>query len=257
MLNYLVTSKGRRTLLRLLWAEGESGSVSELARLAGLSFRSAHRELNQMHRAGLAVCTRAGNATMFEADKDHPAAKVLLALVREQPPRNAGATSRFDPQADAVRATLGAWGAPLPAAGAPATLPNLEKALAQGAKLAHSDASVTRALPVCIWKHRHRLDWVRLRGEAQRLGEAHALGFFVALTGALGSDPALVDAAENLRDGRRRRDRNFFQGRESALARRLAEERAPEVAKRWLYRMNMGLDTFAATFRKFTPDAAV
>jgi hypothetical protein len=31
---------------------------------------------------------------------------------------------------------------------------------------------------------------------------------------------------------------------------RLAEEKTPPVARRWDFRMNMGLDTFAGTFRK-------
>ena len=48
LLPYLVTSRARRDLLRLLWAERAEGNVSELARMARVSFAAAHRELEAM-----------------------------------------------------------------------------------------------------------------------------------------------------------------------------------------------------------------
>ncbi len=53
VLDYLVTSRSRRQLLRALWARGASGSVSELARASGVSFAAAHRELEAMRAADL------------------------------------------------------------------------------------------------------------------------------------------------------------------------------------------------------------
>ena len=54
MLDYLVTSRVRRELLRLVWGENRSGSVSELARAAKVNFSAAHRELEGLLGAGLA-----------------------------------------------------------------------------------------------------------------------------------------------------------------------------------------------------------
>jgi predicted transcriptional regulator len=81
MLEYLVTSRVRRELLRCLWVDEESGSVSALARGSGVSFAAAHRELEAMKAAGLALVERRGAALEYRADRRHPQARVLIALL--------------------------------------------------------------------------------------------------------------------------------------------------------------------------------
>jgi hypothetical protein len=256
MLYYLVTSKPRRRLLELLWLRGERGSVSELARLAGVSFRSAHKELNEMLKAGLAARSCVGNATVFEATGDHPQARVLRELLRSEQ-GGESARPRKSQEDQELRSWLKAWGAPLSARSRAGARPPLEKVLARAAGLARRDASVARSLPVCFWKNRSRLDLERLRGEAQREGEKQTLGFFLEMAGLLGNDPELRAWAEGFRDQRVRRDRYFFFDTRSALARQLARERTPVVAKKWHFLMNLSQETFASTFEKFRTDAEV
>jgi hypothetical protein len=81
MLDYLVTSRTRRTLLHLLWAEGRRGSVSALARASGVNFSAVHRELDAMKEAGLALAERLGPALEFRANREHPHAGTLLSLL--------------------------------------------------------------------------------------------------------------------------------------------------------------------------------
>src|SRR5688572_29096691 len=81
MLDYLVTSRTRRALLHLLWAEGRSGSVSALARESGVNFSAVHRELDAMKDAGLALSERLGPALEFRANRAHPCAGTLLSLL--------------------------------------------------------------------------------------------------------------------------------------------------------------------------------
>jgi hypothetical protein len=258
MLDYLVPSRARQRLLKLLWAQGEHGSVSELAQLAGLSFASAHKELNAMKRAGLATCTRVGNATLFEAARSHPNASDLRSLLRAEKGLSHEASDSSLQQSQQLRSWLKGWGAPVPAISDEAgDLPPLESVLAQGAKLAHLDASVARSLPVCVWRNRRSLDERRLRLEARRLGEQHAVGFFLELTGVLAGDQSLVGAAQAFRDRRFKIERDFFSSDRDAYSRQLSAQRTPEVARRWQFRMNMTLDIFESTFRKFVPDAAI
>lgn len=256
MLDFLVTSRARRRLLDLLWRGGERGSVSELAGLAGVSFRSAHRELNEMLGVGLATRSWVGNATVFQAARAHPRARLLRELLRSS--RDATRTvpsASLDDQE--LRSWLKAWGAPLAADSSTGPPPPLERVLVKAAGLARRDASVARGLPVCLWRNRSRLDLERLRREAQREGEKQALGFFLDLAGTLAGDPDLRSAAERFRDRRVRKDRTFFVDARSALARQLARERTPAVARKWHFLMNMSMGTFASTFRKFVGDAEV
>ena len=244
MLSYLLPAKARRRLLELLWRDEESGSVSELARLAGVSFAGAHRELQAMSRAGLVRRASDGGATAYRANPGHPGARILKELLSMPAVQPAD-----DEESDAeVRGWLVDLGALLDARGRKA--PSLERALAAAARLSHRDSSVARILPALIWKHRDRLDQDRLLTEARRQGEKQALGFFVEMAAALGGDPSLVRWAKPLRDRRVRATKDFFQRSRSRYARQLAELHTPPPARRWGYRLNMGLDSFEAAFRR-------
>src|SRR3990172_202445 len=109
LLSYLVTSRTRRKLLRLLWGAAAEGNVSELGRRAGVSFAAAHRELLAMRAAGLARAKRAGVALVYSANRASPHAELVRRLAEEP-----GARSPSPPPTDAekVRSWLSAAAAP-------------------------------------------------------------------------------------------------------------------------------------------------
>ena len=243
MFDYLVTSRSRRQLLRRLWADSVSGSVSALARASGVSFASAHRELEAMKAAGLTVAERDGVATVYRANLAHPQADVLTALLTAPPAHGASEERR-------LRGRLAALGAPL-GGPAPATRhPPPEEVLADGLVLAHHNPTVARVLPVAFWRQRAKLDYERLERAATLRDERQALGFYLELTGQLGGDRRLVRRASRLRDRRRTTLRPFFSGGRGSFARAAAQERSPGVARRWGFLMNMELESFATTFQK-------
>jgi DNA-binding transcriptional ArsR family regulator len=248
--DYLVTSRARRQLLRRLWADRASGSVSALARASGVSFAAAHRELEAMKAAGLTVAERDGVATVYRANLAHPQADVLTALLTAAPPAHGASEEQR------LRGRLAALGAPL---GGPAQArrhPPPEEVLADGLALAHHSPTVARVLPVAFWRQRDRLDYERLERAATLRDERQALGFYLALTGQLGGDRRLVRRASRLRDRRRTALRPFFSGGRGSFARAAAQERSPGVARRWGFLMNMELESFATTFRKHVSVAA-
>jgi hypothetical protein len=248
VLDYLVKSRARRQLLRLIWGEGASGSVSELSRRAKVAFSAAHRELDAMREAGLARVARSGAGLVYSAEPAHPHAELLRQLARSA--ESAVSTTSAD-SAVQVQAWLASLGAPLGSAEAPGSVPPLEEVVAAALSLAHRSPTVARVLPLVLWRQRHQLDLGRLRGEATRRNEAQALGYFLELAGRLGNEPRLVEAAGALRDRRHRRLRPFFSGPQGPLALAAARRNTPREARRWGYLMNMGLDSFRATFDKF------
>lgn len=255
VLGYLVTSKARRRLLHILWVSGAEGSVRSLAAQVTMSFAAAHRELAAMRAAGLASSARVGGATVFRANRDHPLAGHLEALLRggvDQLP-----TPDQDDADERVRSWLAALGAPLAVERVATEVPAVEEALAAGFDLAHRDPSVARALPVCIWRQRHRLDWHRLVAAARGHDEVQTLGFFTELAGTLAGDREMVRRARTVLDHRRRRPVDFFGGRPTARQLAAAERNTPPVARRWKLRMNMGMDAFRALFDKWISDAPV
>jgi len=258
-----VTSTARRELLRILWRDGAIGTVSELARLAHVGFASAYRELNAMKQVGLVSVERPGGASeIFRANRASPVAPAIETLVGHGTRRGAAsatAAARKDAPAedDELRRRLRTLGAPLLVDAAPARgAPPPEVTIAEGARLARRDATLARALPVVLWRQREHLDWDRLRHEGRRVGEKHALGFFVELTAELGGDARLAEEAAPLRDRRVRKLHDFFVGQKSAYERRLAELHTPAAARRWGFRMNQELESFVSTFQK-AQDAAL
>ncbi len=248
MLKYLVRGSGKRRLFRLVWGEGASGSVSELARLAKVAFSAAHRELDAMRQAGLACVERAGAELVYRADARHPNAELLrqLAMSAEE-----SADAARPEQDERLRGWLAEAGAPLSVAAPETARPPLEEVLARALELGHRDSTVARVFPLVLWRQRNHLDLERLRREATHRNEGPALGYFLELAGRLGKDPSLLDASSLLRDKRRRRMRVFFTGPHGPRALAAMRRNTPREARRWGFLMNMGVDSFQATFDKF------
>jgi hypothetical protein len=153
---------------------------------------------------------------------------------------------------DFKRAWLAHYGAPLGGQSLVAGLvaPDLEKVVVDGLALSRRDASVARVLPVLLWLHRDDLDLSKLRRLAASEDRERALGFFLDLTARLSGDRRMRNAATALRAARPPAPTKFFARRESPLARMVAEERAPSVARMWGYRMNMPMDSFRSLFER-------
>ncbi len=249
LLEYLVTSRVRRALLGLLWGEGVSSSVSDLARRVGARYAAVHRELAAMRTAGLAESERVGGRLVVRARPQagpevSAALGALLKLGGPEAPRGG------EPGDALARSWLAEAGAPLLAEPAEEPSPALEVVLAEGLALAHRDATVARVMPLLLWRRRDDVDVARLTAEATRRDERQALGFFLELAGQLGRSAAFRAAARRLRDGRRRRVEPFFRGGRGPLALAAARRTTPAVARRWGFVMNVGLDSFASLFEK-------
>jgi hypothetical protein len=254
VLDFLVTSKARRRLLQLLWGLEQAGSASQLAELAGVGFASAYRELRAMQAQGLVVTDRQGGAQVYRANRTHPLADALRAMVAAPAPR---ATEDAD-EARQVRGQLAALGAPLQHEPVEPSPVPVEETVVRGVRLAHRDPDVARTLPVCLYRQRETLDFERLSEFALQLDEKRSLGFFLALTATLSRDDRFAKWAKSLRDRRwTKTPRAFFYASfRSRREQQLAEERTPPVARSWGWRMNMDLDAFRSTFEKFLPHAA-
>jgi hypothetical protein len=158
--------------------------------------------------------------------------------------------SDSDPNAETLRTWLAYYGAPLYGASVAKEVPPAEMVLTFALPLARQDPSVARALPVVFYMNRKTLNFARLRDLANERGQGRVLGFFLELTSRLSGDPSLARAARPLRPVEPRHNAIQFFAVRSKLERRIAEMRTPEVAKRWDFRMNMDLDTFASLFEK-------
>src|SRR5580704_269041 len=101
--------------------------------------------------------------------------------------------------------------------------PDLEKLLVDALALSRRDPSVTRALPVLLWRRRGDLDLAKLRSLAKAKGRERTLGFFLDLAARLSGDRRFRSAAAALRPSSVRASMNFFTNHQGALARALAD----------------------------------
>jgi hypothetical protein len=153
---------------------------------------------------------------------------------------------------DVKRAWLAHYGAPLYGQSALSgrAAPELERLVVDALGLSRRDPSLTRALPVLPWRRRGDLDMAKLVGLAQAKGRERTLGFFLDLAARLSGDRRLRSAAAALRSSSPPPSTNFFTNHQGALARVLADQNTPPVARAWGYRMNMGMDAFESMFAK-------
>ncbi len=249
MLRFLVTSTTRRRLLQMLWGQDVVGSVSDLAGQCGVSFASAHRELNAMRAAGLAKTRHEPGRTVFSADSDYPHAELVRQLASLAAPSKPPTKNR---EGQAVRRMLKTLGAPINGRRAKHSDVDTETALVDGIKLARRDATVARIIPLCLWHERDSIDWKKLVATVHGAEDKHALGFFLELTSKLTGDQRFKSCASMLRDKRVRAVRDFFDGRSTSSARELADLRTPKLARHWGFRMNMSMESFESIFAKFS-----
>jgi DNA-binding transcriptional ArsR family regulator len=248
MLAYLVTSRARRGLLEALWREGARGSVSELARVVGVSFSSAYEELEAMRAAGLAAKERQGKRLVYGARPDHPDADLLMRLLVKREPEPLGERQS---RLRHMEEKLTALGAPFLAPPRKTAGESTEQTLADALVLAHESGQLAEMLPYVLWFNRERMNLGQLVEEATRRDERATLGLLLELAGKLGHAPELVRAASELGDRRRRRVRQFFTRASGRWAAAVARLNTPSVARRWGYLMNMPLESFESVFRTF------
>lgn len=151
---------------------------------------------------------------------------------------------------------LVALGAPLGnVCAAPKKPVDMMAALVGSLKLARQDPTVTRCLPVVIFKNKSFFEEKEnLEKLAELSGERQALGFFLELTGDLSGENSLKHSAERLRSSQQReQEATFFfpQKKNNPYARRVAERNTPSAAKHWGFLLNEGLESFEKLFRSF------
>lgn len=233
-------AEGRRRLAILLFAEKESGSASRLARLAGVSPRTALLVLHELETARLVECEGVGAALLFRAAAN-PVTDALRTLLKASLPQPR--------TAEALEAAVTHFGAPL-LRRAGAETRSLEETLAEGAKSSRKDPTLFRTLPVVVMKHWRALDWDRLQDSALRMNARREVGLVLDLTGTVAALSELSERArERFRDHRRKSFEYFFEPR-NEYERKLAEARTPPVVKRWKFHMNIDLLSLRSTVEK-------
>jgi len=245
LLEYLVPSKARREVWRVLRSPGPSLTVRALALKAGVPYSNAHREVLRMKEVGLVRTQAVGAALVCTWNARNPAARRLTALL-DTSERGPGV-----PTDDAVYGSLKSWGAGLAKDTAPAKPLALEETLAYGVGLARRDPDVAQAWPVVLAKNRDRVDLDRLETLVRRLAQKRALGFLLSLTGTLLGDPTLATFARRFRDSRVREARDFFTPAKEKRMIALTEANTPDLARAWHFRMNTSLEGFRSHFDKF------
>jgi hypothetical protein len=249
MLNYLVTSNVRKGLLKLLWSEGASGSVQALGRMAGVSYASAHSELAEMEKHGLAVSRGQGKAVVFQANAAHPQADVLRRLLEDLPP-----PAESEDDEENLLANLKRYGAPLQTDAPLRAELSVEETLAQALVLSHKNPTVLRALPVAVLKNLTFLDVDLLMRRANEHRENRSLGFVLDVAGTLAKDRALKRAAAQLHDRRVKHHSPYFVTAQGKFAQELARRNTPALAKKWHFVVNMPMESFRGLYEKFAPE---
>lgn len=248
LMSELLQSDTRAALLHLLLAENRAGTMSELARLAGVTPRSVAKEVQHLANLGLVKVDAIGSSYVVAAAWEHPACPLLAQLLTLQPAKSSGPSG-------AVREALKAFGAPLLGITGKAHF-TVEEALLKGVEAAKTDGTVLRVLPVVIAKNSLRLDWRLLTEMARKARLKAELGFVLELTGNLLADEDLVRHAQSLRD-RRRKGLRFFTPVNSKYERKLAEEASPGVARSWGFLVNMSEESFRSLLVKSCPELRV
>jgi hypothetical protein len=248
ILSYLVTSKARKEMLRLLWAEGLTASVQELSSKAGVSYGAAHRELGAMEQHGLAVSKGTGKAVLYAANSKFPQAGLLRKLVAEE--KSTQPDDGAAKEEAVVVANLQKLGAPLTTSEASQEQLPPEETLARALVVSRKNATVLRVLPYVYAQVADHVDLDAVREKAVEYRQERCLGFVLDVAGQLSRNPRLNEEANKVFGKRVKRDELFFELK-GKYERKLAMQNTPEVARKWHFVMNMPMDSFRTLYEKY------
>jgi len=248
VLEYLVPSKARRDLLRVLHFRGRGLTIRQLSREAEVTYSNAYKEVVGMKQLGLLRTEQDGSATVCSWNAGSAAAKALAPLLK----LGKGRAGR--PSEETIYWNLRRMGAPLAKEGSEGEVLSPEDTLVLALGLARKYPDVARVWPVVFAKHRSEVDHDKLVRLAGRLGQKRSLGFFLDLTRTLLGNSGRAGCGKVPRDRRFRKTQDFFVGESGERARKLADLRTPADARNWHFRMNMPLESFKSSFEKFGAD---
>ena len=158
--------------------------------------------------------------------------------------------SDSDSDSKQVRGELKSLGAPIHGPALPVA--DIEQALVNGIVQAHSDATLAKVLPLCLFQQREKIDLARLIDLAEKAGEVRALGFFLDMTTEVSGDKRFrVWSTGCVIPAGHDKEYFFTSTAKTDEGRKLAEMHTPELSKRWRLVVNMGLDAFQSCFSKF------
>ena len=252
LLNFLSNSNSRNKLLALLWCEDVEASVHQLAELADIGYASAYNELRAMGKEGLAMSVKKGRSVIFKKNQAYPHADLLHRILDAEGLKRSNVESGKDVTWADIKLNLVKFGAPLGVNGESNVDLTLEESINLGLNLAREDASVARVLPVVLAKNEKHINFARMIFLARKSRLEKTLGFFLELTAKLSGRARLKKESEKLYDLRYKKFEYFFlnqnMGRFTML---LTEKNTPNLARKWRFRMNMGIDSFENLFYRF------
>lgn len=147
---------------------------------------------------------------------------------------------------------LGTYGAPignLPAS--PNKELSFEEVVVKALVFSRQNPIVARAFPVFIVKNEQRFkNFQRLKELVIKEHQENTLGFFLDVTYELTGKEIYKELAGQLKKNPTVED-FFVIYKPSKYRERLLTRNTPVIAKRWFFRMNMNLDSFQSTFKKF------
>ncbi|MCB0342215.1 MAG: hypothetical protein H6626_00150 [Pseudobdellovibrionaceae bacterium] len=248
LLDYLVKSETRKRLLGLFLNEGLEGSVHSLSKIASASYAVTYDELMSMKAAELVKEVQRGRAKIFSLNEDYCELDLLKKLFDAE---KATKVSR-DWDKESVKASLVFYGAPLQEKGKSVAELSLEETLVLGVLYSKQESYLLRTLPLVLWRHRKEVSFDRLMHFALKYDIKREVGFVLDLTGKLSKYRKFSKEAGKFVDGRHRKSESFFQkARITGAQTTLEELNTPRLARKWLFTMNVGMDSFESFFEKF------
>lgn len=241
---FLFKTDRHQKLAELLWVDGLTASVHELALMSGLPYATAHGLLQKLLKMGLVEKTKQGRATLFSSNLSSEEVKSLKVLTSNTESKKKS-LSDFE-ELD------------LPLVGEFREFriekaQTLEELLVKTVSLSKKNSTLLRVLPLLVHRLGPHLLHHQLAFWSKRHHVDRELGFVLDLTAELSGETRFSTLAKKFKDKRWNKPQPFLESEKglSGFQKMLVEENTPALAKKWFLKMNMGLDSFESHYRKF------
>lgn len=242
----LLKTDQHRKLFGLLWEKNLTASVREFSLMSGLPYATAYDVFLKLKKMGLVQKKKAGRATLYSAFGTSDEVELLKQLLNKE------AKSTLEEYNEMNLPLVGEF-----------TELNQEKAqskeelLVKVVYFAKKKSSLLRTLPLLVHRLGTDLDKNQLAYWAKKYHVDRELGFVLELTGHLTHEKKFTSLAYKFKDHRWSKPVAFLENESNlkGFQAQLVESNTPDLAKKWYLKLNMGIDSFASHYAKFSQGA--
>ncbi len=245
LITLLLKTNQHKKLFELLWQKQFTASVREFSLISGLPYATTHDVLLKLKKMGLVQKKQMGSSTLYKAVKSTEEIEKLKNFL------HIDIKNKFADYKEMDLPLIGEFNELNQE-----SAQSKEELLVKTIYFSKKKSSLLRTLPLLVHRLGTTLDINQLIYWSKKFHVNREIGFIFDVTSSLSKNKKFNTLANKFKDKRWSKPIAFLDSETklNGFQELLMEANTPALAKKWYLKLNMGMDSFASHYFKFTKE---